>query len=230
MILYSSRSAKSVACSKLNVIGVSAFFFLPVFVAALARADEFHSVTNTRCPSALSHFASSPSCVVFPDPSIPSTTNSLPGYSCGCVRLFSIGVSGRLRRDAADFNAQRFAHHPFERRRVPRGRPEFEFDVSRRAQLQQVVVAPIVELQPRDRLSVAAIQALRQAKDGRQRAHGAPRAAPQVAEAVVAPLRRRLAMIARDECNRLDFVRFEAAQVAILDQIVRVLVMPLVTD
>ena len=71
MILYSRRSAKSVACSRLNVIGVSAFFFLPVLVAALTRADEFHSVTNTRCPSALSHFASSPSWVVFPDPSIP---------------------------------------------------------------------------------------------------------------------------------------------------------------
>ncbi len=59
MILYSSRSAKSVACSRLNVIGVSAFFFFPVFVAALTSADEFHSVTNTRCPSAVSHFASS---------------------------------------------------------------------------------------------------------------------------------------------------------------------------
>src|ERR1051325_2289896 len=61
MILYSSRSAKSVAWSRLNVIGVSAFFFFPVFVAAFTNADEFHSVTNTRWPSAVSHFASSPS-------------------------------------------------------------------------------------------------------------------------------------------------------------------------
>ena len=30
-------------------------------VAAFTRAEEFHSVTNTRCPDALSHFASSPS-------------------------------------------------------------------------------------------------------------------------------------------------------------------------
>src|SRR5882672_426919 len=96
MILYSSRSAKSVACRRLNVIGVRAFFFLPVFVAALTRTDEFHSVTNTRWPSALSHFASRPSWVVFPEPSIPSTTNSLPGYSCGCIRLFSIGVGAHL--------------------------------------------------------------------------------------------------------------------------------------
>src|SRR6476620_12278253 len=107
MTLYSRRSAKSVAWSRLNVIGVSAFFFLPVFVAAFTRADEFHSVTKTRWPSALSHFASSPSCVVFPEPSIPSTTNSLPGYSCGCIRLFNIGVGAHL-------DAQRLADDALE--------------------------------------------------------------------------------------------------------------------
>src|SRR6185295_3935399 len=119
MILYSSRSAKSVACSRLNVIGVRAFFFFPVLVAAFTRADEFHSVTKTRCPSAVNHFARSPSCVVFPEPSMPSTTNSLPGYSCGVVRLFNIRVS-------ADFNPQRLAEQPLERRRMPRGGPELE--------------------------------------------------------------------------------------------------------
>src|SRR5216110_3165878 len=141
MILYSRRSAKSVACSRLNVIGVSAFFFLPVLVAALTSADEFHSVTNTRWPAALSHFASSASCVVLPEPSIPSTTNSLPGYSCGCVRLFSICV-------AADLDAERLSCQPFEWRRVARGGPELQLGVARRAQLQQVVVAPVVELEP----------------------------------------------------------------------------------
>src|SRR3982751_1424902 len=119
MILYSSLSAKSVACSRLNVIGVSAFFFFPVFVAALTSADEFHSVTNTRCPSELSHFASSASCVVLPDPSIPSTTNSLPGYSCGCVRLFNIGVCAHL-------DAKRLSGESFERRCRSRGRPQFQ--------------------------------------------------------------------------------------------------------
>jgi len=33
-----------VACSRLNVIGVSEFFFLPVLVAAFTSAEEFHSV------------------------------------------------------------------------------------------------------------------------------------------------------------------------------------------
>ena len=64
MILYSSRSAKSVACSRLKVIGVRAFFFLPVLVAAFTSADEFHSVTKTRWPVDASHFASRLSCVV----------------------------------------------------------------------------------------------------------------------------------------------------------------------
>src|SRR5438477_5698929 len=118
MILYSRRSAKSVACSRLNVIGVSAFFFLPVLVAALTSADEFHSVTNTRWPSAASHFASSPSCVVFPDPSIPSTTNSLPGYWCS-FRLFNMMVP-------ADFYADRPASQPLEGASMPLGRPVLE--------------------------------------------------------------------------------------------------------
>src|SRR5436305_10849039 len=133
MILYSRRSAKSVACSRLNVIGVSAFFFLPVFVAALTSADEFHSVTNTRCPSAVSHFASSPSCVVLPEPSMPSTTKSFPGYSCGVVRLFSMRGCDARRR--AHFNAQGFANQPFELRRMTRRGPELQLRITRGAEL-----------------------------------------------------------------------------------------------
>src|SRR6478736_8462642 len=150
IILYSSRSAKSVACSRLNVIGVSAFFFFPVFVAALTSADEFHSVTNTRCPSAVSHFASSPSCVVFPDPSMPSTTNSFPGYSCGVVRLFNM-TRFAYRASSTDvtahLDAQRFADQPFERGGMTRGRPELQFRVARRPQLQQPVVATVVQFE-----------------------------------------------------------------------------------
>src|SRR5687767_5201515 len=140
-ILYSSRSAKSVACSRLNVIGVSAFFRLPALVAALTRADEFHSVTNTRWPSAASHFASRPSCVVLPDPSMPSTTTSLPGYPCRVVRLFSMG-GGQF----AHLHAQWLAEHPLERRGVARRRPELELGVAGGPHLQQRVGAAVVEL------------------------------------------------------------------------------------
>src|SRR5438094_4100014 len=139
MILYSSRSAKSVACSRLNVIGVSAFFFLPVLVAALTRADEFHSVTKTRCPSALNHFASSASCVVLPDPSMPSTTNSLPGYSCGALRLFSIGHSPGA-------HADRLAHERLQRLNLTMGGPQLELGVARRSKFDEIFGASVVQL------------------------------------------------------------------------------------
>ena len=37
-------------------------------------------------------------------------------------------------------------------------------------------------------------------------------------------------MVAGDERDRFDFVRLEAAEIAVLDQVVRVLVVPLVAD
>src|SRR6266542_6982318 len=130
-------------------MGVSAFFFLPVFVAAFTRADEFHSVTNTRCPSALSHFASSPSCVVFPDPSIPSTTNSLPGYSCGFIRLFNMRVP-------TDFETKRLSEQPLHRLSVTGGRPELQLRIAARSDLQQPIVAAIVQIDGGNGLSVTA--------------------------------------------------------------------------
>ena len=98
-------------------MGVRAFFFFPARVAAFTSADEFHSVRNTRWPAALSHLARSAICVVFPDPSTPSTTNSLPGYSCGLVSVFSMGCR------SADLEPHRFAEHPLERDHVPVGGP-----------------------------------------------------------------------------------------------------------
>src|SRR6267154_2111699 len=138
MILYKRRSAKSVACSRLNVMGVSAFFFFPDFVAAFTRADEFHSVMNTRWPSALSHFARRPSCVVLPDPSMPSTTSSFPGYSCGLVRLFNMCSSADGIR--ADFHVQRLAEHTLERGGMPCCGPELQLRIARCPKLQQSVV------------------------------------------------------------------------------------------
>src|SRR3954469_17504989 len=146
-------------------MGVSAFFFFPVFVAAFTSADEFHSVTNTRWPSAVSHFARSPSCVVLPEPSMPSTTNSLPGYSCGVVRLFNMGMSA-CGRHCAHFDAQRLADETFEFRGVTRRCPELQLRVAIRAQLQQSVVAAIVQLEARDRLRVAAVEALGKPQHG----------------------------------------------------------------
>src|SRR5437763_9592827 len=72
-------------------MGVSVFFFLPDLVATLTSADEFHSVTKTRWPVEASHFASRLSCVVLPDPSMPSTTNNRPGYAWGVCSVLIMG-------------------------------------------------------------------------------------------------------------------------------------------
>jgi hypothetical protein len=131
---------------------------------------------------------------------------------------------------AADFDAKRLSCQSFEGCGVACRCPEFEFRVPRRAQLQQVVVAAVVQLEAGDGLRVAPVQAFREAQDRGERPHRAPGAAPQVREAVVLPLGRRLTMIPGDEGNRLYFVRLEAAEVAVLHQVVGVFVMALVAD
>ena len=77
---------------------------------------------------------------------------------------------------------------------------------------------------------MAAIEALGDAHEGRQQADDAPLRPLQVGVAFVRLLRRRLAVVARDEGDDLDLLRVEAAQVAVPDQVVRVLVMAAVAD
>jgi len=87
-----------------------------------------------------------------------------------------------------------------------------------------------VELEAGDRQRVAPIEALGEAQHRRQRPHGPPQAPRQTAEAFMLALRRRLAVITRDQGDHLDLVRLEAAQIAVRDQVVRVLVVALVRD
>src|SRR3982750_55721 len=179
MILYRSRSAKSVAWSRLNVIGVSAFFFLPVLVAAFTSADEFHSVMNTGWPAALSHFASSDSWVVFPDPSIPSTTNSFPGYSCGVVRLFGIRLLF-LVIGPGYLEVDRGFQLAFERRNVTKGGPELQFGVAASLQAREIILAARQEIDACQRLGVAAVEALGETNHRRQHANRCPCGSTQV--------------------------------------------------
>src|SRR3990172_6894492 len=229
MMLYSRRSAKSVACSRLKVIGVSAFFFLPVLVAALTSADEVHSVTKTGWPAAISHLASSPSCVVLPDPSMPSTTNSFPGYSCGVVRLLSMWrlflVIG-----PPHLEADGPVEHALERRGMAVRGPELQLRVARRAQPRKIIVVARVEIDAAEGLRVTPIEPLGEPDDGGERPDGAPQRPAERGVAVVRLLRRGLAVVARDERNHLDLVRLQSAQIPILDQIVRMTVVALVAD
>ena len=77
---------------------------------------------------------------------------------------------------------------------------------------------------------MTAIQAFGQPEDRREGAHRLAAASAEIREAGVAPLGSGLTVIPRDERDGLDFVRLEAAKIAVLDQIVRVLVMAFVAD
>ena len=109
-------------------------------------------------------------------------------------------------------------------------RPELELGVPGRPNLQQPVVAAVVQIETRNRLAVAAIEALCQADDRREDAHGTPRLARQIPEALVASLRRRAAVIPGDERDGLDLVGLEPAQVAVADEVIGMPVMALVAD
>jgi hypothetical protein len=145
---------------------------------------------------------------------------------CDGTARFPRGVDG----NAAHFEAKRLAGEPFERHQRSRRGPQLELRVAGGPQLQQVVVAAVVELEAGDRLRVAAIEALGETQHRGKRSHRPPHPARQTAESFVLALRLRLAVVARDQRNRLDFVWLEAAQIAVHDQIVGVLVVALVAD
>src|SRR6266852_5105796 len=101
MICRSQRSAKSAACRRENVVGVSNRRCFPRRVADLTSGEEFHSVKCSRYPPISSQRLSKYSCVLLPDPSVPSTTISAPGYARlgtgrpGCGRVdFAGSVRG----------------------------------------------------------------------------------------------------------------------------------------
>jgi hypothetical protein len=131
---------------------------------------------------------------------------------------------------STDLESKGLADHALERRDVPRRRPHFQLRVAAGSDLQQAVVAAIVQLDGRDGLLMTAIEAFGQPQNRRQRANGSPAFPAELAEAVVTFLRRRLAVIAGDERHRFDLLRVEPSKIAVLDQVIRVLVVALVAD
>jgi len=113
-------------------------------------------------------------------------------------------------RISAHFKAQRLSEKPLERLRVAAGRPKLELGIATRTNLQQAVLATVVKVDARHRLRMAAVEALGQTQDRRQRSDDTTPLPRQGAVPFVAPLRRGLAMIPRDQRNRFDFVRIEA--------------------
>jgi hypothetical protein len=130
----------------------------------------------------------------------------------------------------AHLDAQRFADQPFERGGMTRRRPELQFRVARRPQLQQPVVATVVQVEAGHRLRMAAVEAFGKPQDRGERSDGSPAFAAELAVPLVLPLRRRLPVIPGDQRDDLDLFWIKAPQISILDQIVGMLVVALVAD
>jgi hypothetical protein len=131
---------------------------------------------------------------------------------------------------SADFESDWFAEHPLEGRGVSCRRPELQFGISRGAQLQQSVFSPIVQLDVRDGLGMAAIEAFGQPQDRRQRLHHSPPRLGQLGESGMPALGRCPPVVAGDQREDLDLLGVEAAQIAVAYQVVRVFVMTLIAD
>src|SRR5262245_8788426 len=110
------------------------------------------------------------------------------------------------------------------------GGPQLEFRIARGSNLQQCIVATVMEFDASDGLRVAAIEILSQAKNRGELFHDFASFPSELAELVVATRRWRTPVVARDERNRFDLVRFEATQVAVLDQVIRMAVVAFVAD
>jgi hypothetical protein len=130
----------------------------------------------------------------------------------------------------AHFDAQRLADDALERSRVPLGGPQLELGIAARTHLEERVLTAIVEVDGRDGLRVAAVEVFGQPQHGAQRADDLPPLAAKVAVPDMPALRRPASMIPGDECDGLDLVGFEPAEITVLDQVIGMLVVLLVTD
>src|SRR5688572_1351659 len=110
------------------------------------------------------------------------------------------------------------------------GRPRLELGFSRRPELHHEVVAKILQLEMRNDLRVAAVEALRHAQHRGERADRAPERRWQARVLLVRTLRRAAAVVTGDERDDFDFDRFESTKIAVLDQVIGVPVMTGKTD
>jgi len=113
---------------------------------------------------------------------------------------------------------------------VPVCRPELELRVADRPQPGKVVVAARVKIHAGERLCMASVEPFRQPHHGRERAHGLAQRPRQVAVPFVRFLRGCLPVVPRQQRDDFNFLRVETAQIAVLDQVVRMAMMALVAD
>jgi len=137
-------------------------------------------------------------------------------------------VPAGTRRDEFELDLE--AQFLGERRGVAIGRPSLEFGilVGLEADRDDLALGPDVHVA--DDLGVAAVEPLGQAHEGAEESNRGALGLVEILVAFVTLLWRGLAVIARDERDDADLLRVEAAEAAVLDQIVRMPMMPLIAD
>ncbi len=113
---------------------------------------------------------------------------------------------------------------------MPVRRPEFELSFVGRAEPREVIVAARIEVDSGDRLRVTSVEPLGEPHHRGEFFDDPLELRRELTEAVVRVLWQCLAVVARDQRDDFDLLRFESAEVAMLDQIIRVPVMTLVAD
>jgi len=131
---------------------------------------------------------------------------------------------------ARDFETNWQRQLLLERCDVTMSGPQFELRVSVRSQSGEIIVAAREQVDAGECLRVAAVEPFGQPHNRREYPNGSAQAAIEVPVSLVGFLRRRLSMVSRDQRDDLDFLRIEAAQISILDQVVGMTVMTIVTD
>jgi len=113
---------------------------------------------------------------------------------------------------------------------MPCGRPNLKLRVAGGSHLQESVVTAVVQLDASDHLRMTAIEAFGETKNGRERSDGSSLSAVEDGEAVVLLFRRGPTMITGDERDGFDLLGLETSEIAVLDEVVRVLVVAFVAD
>src|SRR5688500_12571736 len=201
-MLCTSRNDRSVAWSNENVIGVSDIFFLPFFVIVFTSSALFHSVKKGRSPLASRYRLASWSCVLFPEPSMPSTTISLPGSSCGCVSKSIASAVLLLVQAERDVALERFR----EALALPARPPDLGLRVGLRCEctFHRVVADPATKCL--DALRMTAIQAVGEPQQRRPDVDDLASARREVHVTLVRALWRRLAVVPRDVRHDRDLL------------------------
>src|SRR6266404_720968 len=207
----------------LNVVGVRRSFFSPRRTARRTSADEFHSVKNTLWPSARSQRCKSEICVDFPEPSMPSTMISFPGYGCGNDRPFIASL--------LHLQAHVHVEHLLEDVGLTTCRPELELRVvSAGADADPDVLAAAADGDLAYHAEMATVERVGYPQERSQRGDRGAHPVRQLRQLLVVVFRSGLAVVARERSDEADLLRVESQELPVHDQIVGMPVMPRVRN